>query len=63
MNCQSCGAYSGNYPLCRKCYYLSKDGKLKKCEKCGRWHLTAVSCDEAKKMKLLRTTSFFGICL
>lgn len=38
MNCESCGEYSGNYRLCKKCYYLSKDGKLNKCEKCGKWH-------------------------
>lgn len=32
MICESCGDNSGKYNLCKKCYYLFKDGKLIKCE-------------------------------
>lgn len=44
MKCESCGEYSGSYKLCKKCYYLSKDGKLIKCDKCGIWHNPNISC-------------------
>ena len=34
--CAFCGQYSGNYELCKECYYLSKDGFIIKNEN-GNW--------------------------
>ena len=50
MNCEACGEYSGKYSLCKKCYYLSKDGKLIKCDKCGKWHEPSLKCDNADNL-------------
>lgn len=47
MICESCGDNSGKYNLCKKCYYLFKDGKLIKCEKCGKWHSPNSSCESS----------------
>lgn len=50
MNCEVCGEYSGKYSLCKKCYYLSKDGKLIKCDKCNKWHEPSLNCDNADNL-------------
>lgn len=47
MICESCGDNSGKYNLCKKCYYLFKDGKLIKCEKCGKWHSPNSNCESS----------------
>ncbi|WP_106764174.1 DUF2726 domain-containing protein [Pseudoruminococcus massiliensis] len=47
MICEFCGDNSGKYNLCKKCYYLFKDGKLIKCEKCGKWHSPNSSCESS----------------
>ncbi|MEK6917929.1 MAG: hypothetical protein AABW51_03180 [Nanoarchaeota archaeon] len=36
MNCKNCGEISGNYDLCRDCYYDYEDGLIDKC-KCGNY--------------------------
>lgn len=50
MNCEVCGEYSGKYSLCKKCYYLSKDGKLIKCDKCNKWHEPSMNCCNADNL-------------
>ncbi len=50
MNCEVCGEYSGKYSLCKKCYYLSKDGKLIKCDKCNKWHEPSLNCCNADNL-------------
>ena len=49
--CEICGANSGMYPLCTKCFKLRDEGKIVKCEKCGAWHLTdkPCKCEETEK--------------
>lgn len=47
MICEACGEYSGSYNLCKKCYYLSKDKKLCKCEQCGKWHNPNLNCENS----------------
>lgn len=42
--CEICGANSGMYPLCTKCFKLRDEGKVVKCEKCGAWHLINKPC-------------------
>ena len=37
MVCQICGAKSGYYPLCNKCFKLRDEGKATKCNDCGIW--------------------------
>lgn len=59
MNCKVCGSESGKYQLCKKCYYLSKDGKLSKCEKCGKWHQADVPCGEVDNSEPVDNSSEF----
>ncbi|HCC24003.1 MAG TPA: hypothetical protein DEP85_00620 [Holosporales bacterium] len=37
MACQICKAKSGFYPLCTKCFKLKDEGKISKCDDCGKW--------------------------
>ena len=37
MVCQICGEKSGFYPLCRECFKLRDEGKVTKCQECGKW--------------------------
>lgn len=37
MACQICGEKSGFYPLCKACNKLKEDGKVTKCQECGKW--------------------------
>ena len=71
MICESCGDNSGKYNLCKKCYYLFKDGKLIKCEKCGK--LIHLHCEDVVKLEqhLMDShgfrmdpcrTVFYGLC-
>ncbi len=49
--CQICGAPSGMYPLCVKHLQEKQEGKVVKCEDCGKWHLVAQNCDCKKTEK------------
>ena len=42
--CDVCNAPSGNYPICSKCNKLKNEGKIIKCEKCGKWHYADKPC-------------------
>lgn len=42
--CDVCGSSSGIYPLCPKCFKLRDEGKVIKCDKCGKWHYSNVAC-------------------
>ncbi|MCM1367556.1 MAG: hypothetical protein NC184_01930 [Roseburia sp.] len=42
--CAICGKPSGMYPLCNNCFKLRDEGKIKKCPKCGTWHLSENEC-------------------
>ena len=44
-NCVICGKPSGNYMFCFACNKLKDEGKVVKCETCGKWHLTSSPCD------------------
>lgn len=37
MACEICGKPSGFYPLCKDCFKLSSEGKITKCQECGKW--------------------------
>jgi hypothetical protein len=37
MVCQICGKNSGFYPICIDCNKLKEEGKVTKCESCGKW--------------------------
>lgn len=42
--CDVCGAPSGQYPICLKCNTLKKEGKVAKCDSCGKWYLGLGGC-------------------
>ena len=44
--CDVCGKPSGMYPLCNACFKLRDEGKVIKCEECGKWHLIDKACEE-----------------
>ena len=37
MACQICGKKSGYFPLCKDCNKLKDEGKVTKCQECGKW--------------------------
>lgn len=37
MACQICDKKSGFYPLCKACFKLRDEGKVTKCQECGKW--------------------------
>ena len=43
--CDVCGKPSGMYPLCPQCFKLRDEGKVIKCENCGKWHLSDKKCE------------------
>lgn len=48
--CVICGKPSGMYPLCKLHLQMKNDGKVVKCEDCGKWHLTSKPCDCKKSV-------------
>ena len=38
MKCKACGSESGKYPFCLACNEKKKQGLVKLCETCHRWH-------------------------
>ena len=44
MACRVCGAECGTFLLCFKCNKLKEEGKIIKCEKCGRYHYADQPC-------------------
>ena len=48
-NCVICGKPSGMYPLCREHLQMKAEGKVVKCEECGKWHLITQYCGCASK--------------
>lgn len=49
--CQICGNPSGKYPICVKCNKLKEEGKVLKCDICGKWHSVEQKCCEEKQEK------------
>lgn len=43
--CVICGKLSGIYPLCREHLQMKAEGRVLKCEKCGKWYLIGQNCD------------------
>lgn len=43
--CAICGKPSGNYMFCFACNKLKDEGKVVKCEICGKWHLINEPCN------------------
>lgn len=55
-NCVICGKPSGNYMFCFACNKLKDEGKVVKCETCGKWHRTNESCEcSAKKQSIVKS--------
>lgn len=50
--CAICGKPSGMYPLCSYHFKLKDNGKVVKCESCGKWHMTDEPCDCKKITEL-----------
>ncbi len=48
MPCHVCGAECGTYALCFKCNKLKSEGKISKCDRCGKYYYTDKGC-ECKK--------------
>ncbi len=44
MACQICGKYSGYLPLCKEHFKLRDEGKVAKCDNCGKWYLVEEGC-------------------
>ena len=42
--CAICGKPSGMYPLCTYHFKLKDEGKVVKCENCGKWHMIEEPC-------------------
>lgn len=42
--CDVCGKPSGMYPICRTCFKLRDEGKVIKCDECGKWHYANEKC-------------------
>lgn len=43
--CDICGKPSGMFPLCREHNQMKEQGKVVKCEFCGKWHYRNKPCD------------------
>lgn len=58
--CQICGANSGMYPLCTTHLKLKSEGKVVKCQDCGKWHLadSVCLCKGTKKFSVLPSEGF-----
>lgn len=54
MACQICGKPSGFYPLCNSCFKLRDEGKLDKCEECGKWIYKGKSCSCGKSKTVVK---------
>src|SRR5690554_4775691 len=49
--CQICGKPSGMYPICLECNKLKEEGKVTKCDICGKWYIVEEGCCENKQEK------------
>ena len=54
--CAICGKPSGMYPLCPACFKLKDEGKVEKCETCGKWHRIGEPCDCVVEEQAISTT-------
>lgn len=54
MACQICGKPSGFYPLCNNCFKLRDEGKLDKCEECGKWIYKGKPCSCGKSKTIVK---------
>lgn len=54
MACQICGKPSGFYPLCNSCFKLRDEGKLDKCEECGKWFYKGKPCSCSKSAAVVK---------
>ena len=54
MACQICGKPSGFYPLCNSCFKLRDEGKLDKCEECGKWIYKGKPCSCGKSKTVVK---------
>ncbi len=61
-NCQICGEYSGYFPLCKKCNELKTEGKIVKCETCGKYYYANTECACEKKKSSTKTNSSCIVC-
>jgi len=66
--CINCGGESGKYALCFKCNRLKEEGKIIKCENCGKWHDASKPCDCKKttsivKAKPQENKNVEGVCV
>lgn len=48
--CEICEKPSGMYPLCPACFKLRDEGKIIKCDKCGKWHRITGPCNCKDKL-------------
>ena len=46
--CDVCKRPSGEYTLCPDCFNLMQEGKVKKCNNCGKWYLSSNLCECVK---------------
>lgn len=60
--CAICGKTSGMYPLCPACFRLKDEGKVEKCETCGKWHRINEPCDCVEKQGTQAPTLTCIIC-
>ena len=44
MACNLCGGQSGKYYLCFNCNKLKEEGKVAKCDDCGKWYYVNKGC-------------------
>ena len=60
--CDVCGKPSGMYPLCPECFKLRDEGKVIKCENCGKWHLSNQKCS-CQKCEIETNDDFGSDCI
>ena len=46
--CDVCKEPSGEYSLCPNCFQLMQEGKVKKCNNCGKWYMPPALCECVK---------------
>ena len=55
--CDVCNSPSGMYPICRACFKLRDEGKVIKCEDCGKWHYSNKTCTCNPSYEFAKTIS------
>lgn len=62
MKCIICGKPSGKYYFCVNCNKLKDEGKIVKCDQCGKWHKSNEKCSCSVSQKDKEQTKTCIVC-